>query len=179
MKIFFNKLWNYIKKTYVFILITIGLVIVDQVTKIVFDYKNITVINGVFSFTWSHNTGAGFSVLEGKTLLLIFTTIAFLIFIFVFNYFQKNKNGLYKTSMALIISGAIGNLIDRIFLGYVRDFLSFDLINFPIFNFADSCLTIGIILLCVFLIFIDPKLSKQKSNEIATKTENENNIDEK
>ena len=81
--------------------------------------------------------------------------------------------------MALIISGAIGNLIDRIFLGYVRDFLSFDLIHFPIFNFADSCLTIGIILLCVFLVFIEPKISKKKENENVTETEDKNNIDEK
>ena len=179
MKNFFNKLWTYIKKIYVFILITVGLIVVDQVTKVIFDYKNIPVINGVFSFTWSHNTGAGFSVLEGKTLLLIFITLAFLIFIFIFNYFQKNKNNFYKTSMALIISGAIGNLIDRIFLGYVRDFLSFDLIHFPIFNFADSCLTIGIILLAVFLVFIEPKLSKKKETQTLTETNDKNSVDEK
>ena len=179
MKKFFNYLWSWIKRTYIFILLAIGLIVIDQVTKLIFDYKTIPVINGVFSFTWSHNTGAGFSVLEGKTLLLIFITLAFLIFIFVFNHFQKNKNAFYKTSMALIIAGALGNLIDRIFLGYVRDFLSFDLIHFPIFNFADSCLTIGIILLCVFLIFIEPKLSKQKEMETQTKTEQNKDIDEK
>ncbi len=167
-----NKIWskvsNYFKKNWVYILIFAIFLIFDQITKVILDGKTIGLISGVFSFTSSHNYGAGFSILTGKGWLLITLTFVFLAFIGVFNHFQKQKNALYKWSMALIISGAIGNLIDRIFLGYVRDFLYFELINFPIFNVADSCLTIGIILLCVFLVFVEPKLKKANSQKTET-----------
>lgn len=147
----------------------------DQITKIVLDGKTIGLIQGVFSLTSSHNYGAGFSILTGKGWLLILLTIVFLFGILTFNYFQKTKNSLYKWSMALIVSGAVGNLIDRIFLGYVRDFLYFELINFPIFNVADSCLTIGVILLCVYFIFVEPKLKKQVENGSQQQLLNVNN----
>lgn len=139
--------------------------LLDQITKLILDGKTIGLIQGVFSLTSSHNYGAGFSILTGKGWLLILLTVVFLIGILTFNYFQKTKNSLYKWSMALIVSGAVGNLIDRIFLGYVRDFLYFELINFPIFNVADSCLTIGVILLCVYFVFVEPKIKKQVENE--------------
>lgn len=177
MNKFWSKTINYLKKNWVYILIFALFLVLDQLTKIFFDGKTIGIINGVFSFTSSHNYGAGFSILTGKGWLLITLTFVFLAFIGVFNYFQKKKNSLYKWSMALIISGAIGNLVDRIFLGYVRDFLYFELINFPIFNIADSCLTIGIILLCVFLVFVEPKLKKkdtQKNEPISEQTAQSN-----
>lgn len=164
MKTFWLKFKQYVKINWLYYLLFALFLILDQITKLVLDGKYVGLIDGIISLTSSHNYGAGFSILTGKGWLLITLTFVFLIFIGIYNYFQKQKNALYKWSMALIISGAIGNLIDRIFLGYVRDFIYFELINFPIFNIADSCLTIGIILLCVFLIFVEPKL-KQKQSE--------------
>lgn len=58
-----------------------------------------------------------------------------------------------QLGLALVLSGAIGNLIDRVALGYVRDFIAFDFINFPVFNFADSCITVGAVLLVVSVLF--------------------------
>lgn len=152
---FIKNFLIFCKKNYVYLIIFGLLLLADQLTKVFFTDKHIVIINGVFSFDYTQNTGAGFSILSGKVWLLILLSVLFLIGIFIFNHFQKNKSKLYKVSLALIVSGAIGNLIDRVFLGYVRDFLSFELINFPVFNIADCCLTIGIILLCVFFVFFD------------------------
>lgn len=58
-----------------------------------------------------------------------------------------------QLGLALVLSGAIGNLIDRVALGYVRDFIAFDFMNFPVFNFADSCITVGAVLLIVSVLF--------------------------
>lgn len=165
MKNFWSRTKLYIKQNWLYLTLFCIFLLFDQITKIVLDGKEIRLIEGVFILKSSHNFGAGFSILTGKGWLLILLTIVFLIGILTFNYFQKTKNSLYKWSMALIVSGAIGNLIDRIFLGYVRDFLFFELINFPIFNVADSCLTIGVFLLCVYFIFVEPKIKKQVENE--------------
>ena len=125
----------------------------------------------MFSLTSSHNDGAGFGILSGKTWLLIIITIVFMIFIAYFAYKQKRKNALFRWSIALIFAGAFGNLIDRLIFGYVRDFLFFELINFPIFNIADSCLTIGIILLVVFLLFVESKLARKEQEQAKEKPE--------
>lgn len=164
MKKFWSHIKNYFKLNWLYCLIFALFLALDQVTKIVLDGKTIGIFDGIISLTSSHNYGAGFSILTGKGWLLIILTFVFLGVLGVYNHFQRQKNALYKWSIALIVSGAIGNLIDRIFLGYVRDFIYFELINFPIFNVADSCLTIGITMLCVFLIFVEPKL-KQKQIE--------------
>lgn len=162
MKNFINRLLKFTKSNLIFIILFFGGILIDQMSKVFFEGKFIPVWQGVFSFTSSHNTGAGFSILENKVWLLILLSFVFLAFLCVFDYFQKNKSNLYKISMCLIFSGAFGNLIDRIFLGYVRDFLYVELINFPIFNVADSFLTIGVILLCIFLLFGDKNKSAIK-----------------
>ena len=67
--------------------------------------------------------------------------------------------------MSLIIGGAIGNMIDRIFLGYVVDFLEFTFIDFPVFNVADVCVVIGTILMAIYLIFLDKTIFATKKAE--------------
>lgn len=175
MKNFLNLLKNFFKQSWLYVVIFACFVLFDQLTKLFFEGKQIGVISGVFSFTSSHNTGAGFGVLSGKLWLLLMFTFLFLIFLAVFNHYQKHKTKLYKWSMMLIVSGAVGNLIDRLIFGYVRDFLYFELINFPIFNIADSMLTIGVILLIVFLLFVEPKLSKQQKDNVDM--QDKNNVD--
>ena len=78
-------------------------------------------------------------------------------------YAYENKNGaLYQVGMGLVFAGALGNLIDRIALGYVRDFIQFDFWrSFPIFNVADICLCIGVVILLIYYII---RLVKERKN---------------
>ena len=141
------------------------LLVLDLVTKAVFEAKNITLIKGVFSIFSTHNTGAGFSIFSNQTTFLLIVTSVFLVLFTLFLVFEKDrKTNLWWISIALIYSGAIGNMIDRLMFGYVRDFLYFELINFPIFNVADVCLTVGIVLFAINFLFLQPKLNKGDKN---------------
>lgn len=151
-------------KIILYSLVMLLLVALDMLTKFLLDNKVITLINGVLSFSSSHNTGAGFSIFSNQTIFLILITVIFLIIFTFFNIYEKFKlSHLYFISLSLIYAGAIGNLIDRIMLGYVRDFIYFELINFPIFNIADICLTIGVIIYAINFLFFS---KKEKKNEI-------------
>lgn len=146
------------KQKKMLILITI-IVLIDQLTKtwirINFNYlETITIINNFFNITYTKNTGGAWSILEGNQLFLIIVSIIFLIVLTVYIKKEKNITNLSLTSFYLIISGIIGNLIDRIFLNAVVDFLSFKIIDyyFPIFNFADIMIVIGVTLLMIDII---------------------------
>lgn len=131
----------------------------DLFTKIYFENRynagqgDILVWSGVFSFTFTRNTGAAFSMFSNSTLLLTLLSAVFVVAFFVYDFFMYRKNGWYFASFILIVSGAIGNLIDRASLGYVRDFIRLDFMAFPIFNVADSCLTVGIVCYAIFILF--------------------------
>lgn len=117
----------------------------DQLTKF-FVTKNLElnnplpVIKGVFNLTLVHNRGAAFGIFKNQFYLFIFSSIVAVILIY--SILRKNKrSNLYSFSLSLILGGALGNLIDRLFLGYVVDFLDFRI--WPVFNLADSAITIG------------------------------------
>lgn len=138
------------------IILSLIVLSIDQVSKILIANtidinSSIEVIKNFFYLTYTHNTGAAFSILTGKRLLLIL--IAIVILIILFNYIKKNKtnNKLEILAFSLIIGGSIGNLIDRIIRGYVVDFLDFKIFgyNFPIFNLADTFIVIGVILIVI------------------------------
>ena len=154
---------TYLKYNWWKYLIIVLVLAIDLLTKVFLVPQNqdewvvVTIIPGVFQIYPTRNTGAGFSILSGQIWLLIAVTLLFLLLYTVFNVFYKNKSKLYRISSGLIVAGAIGNLIDRILFGYVRDFLYFELINFPVFNVADVSLTIGIALLLVYIIFFSSK----------------------
>ena len=113
------------------------------------------IIDGVISFKYLQNTGAAFGIFGEHTVYLaVFSAIACValgVFL-VFN--KKNGNRLMRAALIMILAGGLGNLFDRIFLGYVRDFIYFELINFAIFNVADAVLCIGVALLLVYIIFV-------------------------
>lgn len=138
------------------IIIVVG-IILDLVTKIYFENyfednsKNIEVIPNFFIFTFVKNTGAAYGMFSGSTIPLIVISILMIIAFVIYDIFNHSNDMLYILGFAFIISGAIGNLIDRIALGYVRDFISIKLFNF-IFNVADIFVTIGMILFVVYLI---------------------------
>ncbi len=144
------------------ILFVILLVVLDQASKIYLTLVNKTspidleVIRGFFRITYTCNDGAAFSILKGKRVFFIIMTII-VIFLIVY-YLLKNKvYWVEKYSLLLIISGAVGNLIDRIMYGYVIDFLDFIIFgyDFPVFNIADSFITIGAIGLIISILFLN------------------------
>lgn len=141
-----------------YVFISIAVVLLDQLSKILITshfslYEEKTLIEGVLSFTYIQNKGAAFGMLSGARVFFIVITV--LAFLLGWIYFKKNpmKNIFEKLGISFIAGGAVGNLIDRAFLGYVRDFISADFIDFPIFNVADCFVCVGaaIYILCILL----------------------------
>ena len=147
-----NK-FNYL----IYLFIVVSLVSLDQYTKSIilnhFElYESKTIIDGFFSLTYVQNFGAGFSIMQNaRTTFLIITPICLIGFTYLF---IKSNDKLSKTALLLMISGTIGNFIDRIVRIYVVDFLDFIIFgwDFPIFNVADIFLTIGVCLYIIALI---------------------------
>ena len=113
------------------------------------------------------NTGAAWGFLSdvnGGRIALIIVSILMIVGLFVFNAFVKNKSTFYCLAFGFIIGGAVGNLVDRIGLGFVRDFIYLDFFpTFPIFNIADSFLCIGAIMLAIFILFFSGKKKNDKN----------------
>ena len=112
--------------------------------------QSIDVLPGIFHITLVHNTGAAFGLLKDQRLFFIFLT--FFVIAFIIIYLSKNNlaNRSIAFSFALILGGALGNLFDRIKFGYVIDFLDFRI--WPVFNIADSCITIGAAIIIITVI---------------------------
>ncbi len=141
-----------LKKIGLPILIILGIVI-DQIVKIaVVDHFALSqqkvVLKGVLSLTMLHNNGAAWSLLEGQQWFFTITTIFVLVAATWFLIKNLHKNW-YAFGLTLIISGALGNFIDRVRQGYVVDMFQLDFINFPIFNVADMLLSIGFVILFI------------------------------
>lgn len=139
--------------------------ILDQVSKIwvasTAAVQNLEVIPNFFYITYAKNTGMAWSMLSGhQAFFCLAATVAIGVMLWYLIY--KSPSKLTRISLALMISGAAGNLIDRLFLGFVRDFLNFYIFgyDFPIFNVADSCLTIGVIIL-IIASFVEEKKNEQ------------------
>ncbi len=142
-------------------LLIILLITLDLLTKIYIygpinlSGVDIILIKDVLRFTSVENTGASFGIFSDHTLILSIVSLITVIGAIVAQILtakQFNKP-LFRISLSLIIAGGIGNLVDRFSFGFVRDFIYFELIDFAVFNIADSCLTIGCILLIIFIIF--------------------------
>ncbi len=138
------------------LLLTLLLIVVDQIIKFYIESvkTNINIINGVLRFTYSQNTGGAFSIGQDNLLGIIVTNVIVLgiIIKFMITNIEKMDCGA-KICLSLILAGGISNFLDRIFKGYVVDFIDFNqCINFPIFNFADICVVIGWILFVLLTI---------------------------
>ncbi len=151
-----------LKNTLIWIITTIILVIVDQYTKAIAvntlkDTPGIPLWEGVFELVYVENRGAAFGMLQGQQTFFYITTSIVLLFIFyVILKMPDMKEKKYRFLMIcaiFITAGAIGNLIDRVILGYVVDFLYFKLINFPVFNVADIYVSVSSICLLILLLF--------------------------
>lgn len=138
------------------VLIGIATILIDQITKIAaassLSSGSITIIPVFFRFTYAENSGAAWSMLEGKMWFFYIITVIALIAMVMFYRNQADSDELIKVSLVLMMAGTIGNFIDRLCFQHVRDFLDFTIFgyDFPIFNVADMALCIG-----VFLIIVD------------------------
>lgn len=146
---------------FVWIIITALIIGADRITKIFaqtyISGGSIEAIPGVFSLVYVKNTGAAFSMLEDKTWLLSIISIVFCIFVAVYYIMKKPRSRLLCSAGTLVFAGALGNAIDRIFYGYVVDFIKTDFIEFPVFNIADIAITVGAVLLMIYVIFFDSR----------------------
>lgn len=150
----YNKRVSFL--TILIFLISTLIVGLDQIFKyiVVNNLKpngNITVINGLLDFTYLENRGAAFGIFSNQRYFFIITTCVVMIFL-IYVAFFKVSSLLFNVSIAFIIGGGIGNLIDRIFLGYVIDYIQVSFFP-PVCNFADYCITFGTMLLFIWIIF--------------------------
>lgn len=166
------------KKRILFAAVIVLGVILDQLTKALTvaylkPIHSYPLWEGVFHFTYVENRGAAFGMLAGsRWVFIVFSTVAILVLgVYLFwgrSYFSdKREDGSYPAiplfsgiSLAMIVSGGIGNMIDRLALGYVVDFFDFTLINFAVFNVADIFVTVGAC--CLILSLLIPIVSAAK-----------------
>ena len=143
------------------------LIVIDLLTKeYIYGYcydnnTRIDIIKKVICFTWVNNTGASFGIFANKTEALTTVSIICATFLLIFMFYTYKRRNLWlRSALILILAGAIGNIVDRLTLGYVRDFIYFELTDFAVFNFADSCLTVGTIVLIIYIVFFYSKEEK-------------------
>jgi len=129
----------------------------DRLTKVAAESAlsetgHIRVIPGVIGYVLVHNTGAAWGIFSGATWLLsIFTALILLVSMF-FVYFRRLRSAWLHTALLLVAAGGMGNLYDRVVAGSVTDFLEFLFMDFPIFNLADSCVTVGAVIAVIALL---------------------------
>lgn len=134
---------------------------------------DIILIDGVLRFTAVENTGASFGIFSDATnVLLAVALITSVVLLLVWVFSVKERNGFLRAALILMLAGAVGNIVDRIAFGFVRDFVYFELIDFAVFNFADSGLCVGCGCMIVYIIFFyRPDKKTDKNAEIDGKSE--------
>ena len=161
----------------IMISIVVGGLVLDLVTKSVFanilEYgkETIVVIPNLLEFVYVENDGAAYGMLGGYTWLLVVMTLLFIIGFIVYFVLAKDKNIWFVISVGSIVSGAIGNLIDRLWFNFVRDFISIEFFSF-VFNFADMFITIGVICYIIYTIIQTVKEAKEKKEKSVDETNN-------
>ena len=143
---------------YKFIIVIFFLVVVDQLIKYIVNLNNfnmpINIINGIVQLNYVQNFGIAFGIAKGGKAIFIIVNIIIIGIIFKILFTQSNKlNYRKKILISVILAGGIGNLIDRIFRGYVIDYIDItQMINYPVFNFADIMIVLGTVGICIFII---------------------------
>ena len=138
----------------------------DLVTKYVFDgmFEEGTGVSlGIFNLIIVHNHGAAWGILSGNQVGLVILSVAFLALFVWFYVKDKKKSWLLTVTFAFLCAGCLGNLYDRLVFGYVRDFIQFAFWqSFPVFNFADVFLTIGVVMFIIYLLIYAFKKDKEE-----------------
>lgn len=142
---------------YLALLLSAVLVVADQLLKVAVQHwlkpvGDVPLIDGVLHLTYLENRGMAFGMMQGQKWLLIWVTAIVLLVLIAAIMMGKIRKPATLFTVAVIIGGGVGNLIDRIYRGYVIDFIYVKIINFAIFNFADICVTCGTIVLLFILL---------------------------
>lgn len=153
---------KFLKKN-MYIILIIGLIILDQLLKI-FVPKDINIINGFLKFTYVENNGGAFGIFSQSPISIIIFNLIILFMITRFMIIQKEyMTGLSKIGIMFVLAGGFSNVIDRIVRGFVVDYIDINqLFNFPVFNFADIMLTIGWICLLMGIIMFMTEQKEKK-----------------
>lgn len=145
---------------------------VDQLSKLLLYGKNFSVLGDFLWVTSSFNDGAAFGMLSGARWFFIALSVPAICGIIYCVVTKKlGKSNFFGATLGLLLGGIIGNVIDRIALAGVRDFIYLKAIDFAIFNIADACLTIGMIMLGVYILFL---YKPDSSRKIADKPNDKN-----
>ena len=155
-----------------------GIVAADQFTKyLVLQniplHSHVDFLPGILNLTYVRNTGAAFSMFsDNRWVFMVFSVIAMMIMTYLLVKFH-GRHWLLSVSLAAVLGGGIGNMIDRVLSGYVVDFLDFQFMKFAVFNVADIFVTCGSVALAVYILFIEPKVEKrlQEQKEAASAAE--------
>jgi len=139
-----------------YLIISFVILILDLFTKYIVQknlvpYESIPVIDNIFHITYVQNTGAAFSILKGKTLFFAVVSLIIVAIIALILFKFPIKQRILGNGLAMILGGALGNLIDRLRFGYVVDFLDFRV--WPVFNIADCLIVVGVIILAYIIMF--------------------------
>ena len=154
---------------YIAVAIGVALAAIDQVIKFFVNANlkevgSISVIDNLLSFTYVENNGVAFGSFAGNRFVVLTTALIAAILIYMFK--KKPQSKLFYASVALIVGGGIGNFIDRVLYGYVIDYISLSFFP-PVCNFADYCITVGTVLLMIYVLFFTSTGKKDLKNDKA------------
>ncbi|MGI6700934.1 MAG: signal peptidase II [Christensenellales bacterium] len=145
------------------------------------------IIKDILTFKYAENHGASFGIFRDRPIIILVISIAATVALLAYLIINRKSHGFLRISLIFILGGAIGNIYDRIAFGYVRDFIDYTFletwfnINFAICNVADIFLTVGTVMLIIYVLFIykeKPKVKKvkprrKKKNEVSSQVETE------
>ena len=164
--------------TVILIAIIAGVIGLDQLTKWLTvvnleEWESFPLWQDVFHFTYVKNTGMAFGMMQNhRWVFMVFSTVAIIgLAIYLFRFRPESR--WMQVSLAMIIGGGIGNMIDRVALGYVIDFIDFTLIDFAVFNVADSFVCVGAGMMIVYLIADIVKDLKKSKAKVSTEEDTE------
>ena len=149
-------------------LLIVLLIVLDQFTKYIINTnmdinQSVPVIENVFHITYVRNYGAAFNVLEGKQNFIIIVSLIAIIVVLLYIFLKrKSKHWSLLLALSLVAGGGIGNLISRLILGCVVDFLDFRI--WPVFNVADISVCVGCGLLVLYVLYFEPRIKKSDYN---------------
>ncbi|WP_304508667.1 signal peptidase II [Anaerotignum sp.] len=145
---------------------------VDQATKYLAlvnlkPISSMTLVDGFLNLTFVENRGVAFGMFSGQRwFILLLTAVITVVLLYFYGKLPKTKEYKFvRMAMVLVFAGAIGNMIDRVFRGYVVDFFEFDFVRFPVFNVADIFVVVGVFILAFLILFVIKEPEEKKKDE--------------
>lgn len=160
------------------VIIILASALIDQISKylvleLLVEKGSVTVIPHVLDLTYVENRGAAFGILqEHRWVFMVISVVAIALILFYIGKF-KPQDKLTVISLALIAGGGVGNMIDRVFRGFVVDFIEATFVKFYVFNIADSCVTVGCVLLIIAMIVAEVR--ERRGKAMSSASENNGN----